>query len=90
MLSLTPTVALPGPVGVFTEYQFTETATGPSTVLAFAFENDDSFWSFDDVSVVNTPSSVPEPSSMLLLGFGLVGIGGFAKARLRQRAGVLR
>ena len=67
VLDLTPTVAHPGTVGSFTEYSFTETATGPSTVMQFDFENDDSYWSFDDVSV----SPTPEPSTYLLAGLGL-------------------
>jgi hypothetical protein len=67
LLNLTPTVALPGPVGVFTEYSFTEMATGPTTTLSFSIENDDNYWSFDDVSV----ASVPEPSTLLLGGLAL-------------------
>jgi hypothetical protein len=59
LVDLTPTVALPGPVGVWTEYTFSETASAASTTLNFAFVNDDNYWSFDDVSVV----PVPEPSS---------------------------
>lgn len=69
LLSLTPTVASPGPGGVFTEYSFTETATGASTNLAFSFENDDNFWSFDDVSVAAAPT--PEPSTGVAGGIAL-------------------
>lgn len=57
MLSLTPTVSSPGPNGVWTEYTFTETATAASTLLEFLFENDDSYWSFDDVSAVPLPEA---------------------------------
>jgi len=67
LLSLTPTVTLPGTVGVFTEYSVTEMATGTKTALAFTIENDDSFWSLDDVSV----SPTPEPSTSLLGGTAL-------------------
>ena len=67
ILSLTPTVAIPGPVGVFTKYTLEETATSTSTTLTFTFENDDNYWSFDDVSV--TPA--PEPSTGLLGGIAL-------------------
>jgi hypothetical protein len=70
IVSLAPTVALPGVAGSFTEYSFVETATGASTVLSFAFENDDNYWSFDDVSVAPTP----EPSTCLLAGIALSGL----------------
>ena len=79
-LSVAPTVALPGTVGSFAKYSFTETATGTSTVLAFAFENDDSFWSFDDVSV---SAAVPEPSTGLLGGMAL-GVVLFMVARQKR------
>ena len=65
MLALTPTVALPGPVGVWTEYTFTETAATASTVLEFLFENDDSYWSFDDVSVVALAATPEVPTGLL-------------------------
>jgi hypothetical protein len=70
ILSLTPTVSSPGPVGVWTEYTFTETATSASTLLNFLFENDDSFWSFDDVSVVAL-AATPEVPTGLLAASGL-------------------
>jgi hypothetical protein len=39
-----------------------------------------------DVGIPGTPtSSVPEPSSILLLGSALVGFGGYARRRLRMR-----
>jgi len=68
LLSLTPTVAVPGPNGVWTEYTFTEgTAPVGSTPLVFSFRNDDSYWSIDDVSVVN----LPEPPAGVLVGTAL-------------------
>jgi len=75
MLTLTPTVALPGSLA-YTEYTFSETATAPSTTLQFDFENDDNYWSFDDVSVTltSTASSAPEPSAGLLGGTALVAL----------------
>jgi hypothetical protein len=83
ILSLTPTVAVPGTVGSFTEYSFTETATAASTALAFAFENDDFYWSFDDVSVTAV-APTPEPSTALLAGMAALGI-----LSLRRRLGLV-
>jgi hypothetical protein len=37
-------------------------------------------------SDVGTPTSVPEPSSILLLGGALVGFGGIARRKLRPRS----
>lgn len=60
---------------------FTETvvATGPSSTLMFSYRNDPGFFSMDDISVAEKPtsgsgpkvSSVPEPSGLLLLGLSL-------------------
>lgn len=68
VLTLMPTVASPGVVGSFVDYSVIATATGPTTTLQFSFENDDNYWSFDDVSV-----TTPEPSSAGLLGAASVG-----------------
>ena len=64
MLSLSPTVTLPGSVGSFVDYTFFETASSASTTIQFSFENDDNYWSFDDVSV----TLVPEPSTLIPTG----------------------
>jgi len=71
LLNLTPTVAVPGIVGTFTEYTYSGTATGASTALTFSFENDDSYWSFDDASVTLTGTATPEPSTWILAGIAL-------------------
>jgi len=70
LLTLTPTVVSPGPVGVFTQYTIDVMATTSSSVLKFSFENDDQYWSFDDVSV----STVPEPSTGMLAGLAIGGL----------------
>jgi hypothetical protein len=69
--SLTPT-APSASDGTFVEYSFVETATAAATTLQFAFENDDDFWSFDDVSVVAAAvTTTPEPSTGLAGGIAL-------------------
>jgi hypothetical protein len=54
--------------------------TGNDTV-SFGFRNDPGFFQFDDANL----SSVPEPTSMMLCGIGLVGLSGYALRR-RNRA----
>ncbi len=83
VLNLTPTVASPGIVGSFTQYSFSEMATSASTTLAFSFENDDTYWSFDDISVAAT--ATPEPATGLLAGMALCTLAGFFwKRRLSE------
>jgi hypothetical protein len=70
MLTLSPTVTAPGTVGSFVEYSFEEMATSPTTTVQFSFENDENYWSFDDVSV----ALAPEPSTIFSAGAALAAL----------------
>ncbi len=70
----------------YTNFSTTATATGASTLLAFNFRNDPSFFTLDNVSVTAVNGAVPEPATwaMMLIGFGAIG----ASMRRRRRADI--
>jgi len=63
----------------YTQYQFTTTATGASTTLAFNFLNDPSIYHLDNVDVEATPT--PIPAAFWLLGSGLMGLVGVRRRK---------
>jgi hypothetical protein len=75
----------------YTQFTFTDTATSSSTALQFAFQQNPSFWHFDDVSVTDITASItaaaPEPSSFAYAATGILMFAGYAW-RKRHRAGV--
>ncbi len=78
LLSLTN----PNTGAAWSQYTYQVTGTGSDT-LTFAFRDDPGYMSLDNVSVTeNSGQSVPEPSSLLMLGTGVLGLGGVVRRKL--------
>jgi len=55
---------------------------GPgSNSLTFQFRHDPSFWFLDDVVVQVVQNIIPEPSSLILLGSGVLGLGSLIRSK---------
>jgi PEP-CTERM motif len=76
LLSLTN----PNTGAAWTQFSFTETGTGSDTIQ-FSFRDDPAYMALDNVSV--TVSAVPEPSSLVLLGGGLLTLGGVIRRKFQ-------
>jgi hypothetical protein len=66
----------------WTEFSFDVVGTGSDTIL-FSFRDDPSYLALDNVSVSPVPSTTPEPSSLLLLGSGLLTVGGVIRRKFQ-------
>lgn len=65
----------------FQEFSFTVTAAGASSSLAFSFQNPNSYWLIDDISVNASVAAVPEPETYALMGAGLMLVAGMVHRR---------
>ncbi len=75
----------PNTGGVWTQYTFNVTGTGSDTI-SFNFRDDPAYIALDNVSVTaNTGGTTPEPSSFILLGTGVIGLGGVIRRKLTRR-----
>lgn len=73
----------PNTGGVWTLFQYDEIGTGSDTI-SFAFSDSPAYIALDNVSVgTPPPSPTPEPSSLLLLGSGLLTVGGVVRRKFR-------
>jgi hypothetical protein len=78
VLSLTnPNTGIP-----WSLFSFTETGTGSDTIQ-FSFRDDPAWMALDNVSVTQNGGTTPEPSSLLLLGSGLLTVGGVVRRKIK-------
>ena len=66
----------------YTEFSYTVTGTGSDTIT-FNGRDDPEWMALDNVSVSQISPTTPEPSSLLLLGSGLLTIGGVIRRKLQ-------
>jgi PEP-CTERM motif len=72
----------PNTGGVWTLFSFDEVGTG-SDSITFGFRDDPAYIALDNVSVSPSGATTPEPSSLLLLGSGLLAVGGVIRRKFQ-------
>jgi len=70
----------------YTHFFGTVVATSNNASLTFSFQQNPSFWQFDDVSLVGSSGAIPEPASWALMLTGFLGAGAAIRANRRRQA----
>ncbi|MGB8771398.1 MAG: PEP-CTERM sorting domain-containing protein [Candidatus Korobacteraceae bacterium] len=73
----------PNTGNVWTQFSFSTTGTGSDTIT-FSFRDDPAYIALDNVSVTQSSGTTPEPSSLLLLGSGLLTVGGVIRRKFHR------
>ncbi len=66
----------------YTEFSFDVTGTGSDTIT-FTGRDDPAWMALDNVVVSQATGTTPEPSSLLLLGSGLLAVGGVIRRKFQ-------
>jgi PEP-CTERM motif len=72
----------PNTGGAWTLFSFDEVGTGSDTI-SFSGRDDPAWMALDNVSVSPSGTTTPEPSSLLLLGSGLLAVGGVIRRKFQ-------